>query len=73
MTLRPSEWQQFLERIPDKNLFAPWGFVETVLAEPEKRAWLEDPELQRNLPRALGMLNVRVWELWRETESPSAP
>jgi yecA family protein len=66
MALRAAEWHALIAGENRGDLFTPFYAMEDMLETPGKRAWLDDPELQRNLPRALGIVARHVWELSRQ-------
>ena len=65
MELRPEEWLAFVERPSTGDLLVPLQAIADIAGTPEKRRWLADDELRRNLSRGLGIVGARTWELWR--------
>ena len=63
--LRGAEWQSFMRKTTH-DLFAPLAGVAEVGADPRKRDWLRNDELRLNFSRALAIMTVRIWELWRD-------
>jgi yecA family protein len=72
IALRPVEWKAFIDDPGTDDLFAPLSALQDIVNSPTKREWLADEKLRGNLARALGILGVRVWEMWRERLFPQA-
>ena len=70
IALRPAEWKALIDDPATGDLFAPLSALQEIVNLPSKREWLADKELRGNLARSLGILSVRVWELWRERLFP---
>ncbi len=70
IALRPAEWKALIDDPATGDLFAPFSALQDIVNSPSKREWLANKELRGNLARALGILSVRVWELWRERLFP---
>ncbi|MEO7203255.1 MAG: UPF0149 family protein, partial [Candidatus Tumulicola sp.] len=71
MGLNPAEWTGFLDDPASKDLLSPLGMIAAFVTDPERRDWLTDKTLRENLGRAVGLMTVRIWELYRN--APMTP
>jgi yecA family protein len=62
--LSPAEWGSVHAEHPLTDLMAPIAMIAQMSETPSKRGWLTDQKLRENLGRSLGIMTVRLWELW---------
>jgi uncharacterized protein len=66
MDLNTDGWTQFLGDAEHKTLLEPLIFIGDLANDPDRRDWLADRTLRQNLGRAVGVMTVRIWELYRD-------
>ncbi len=66
LELSPEDWRGFLDGIDRKDLLQPLATIIQLWEDPNKREWLADRELREGLGRAVGIMTVRIWEMYRD-------
>ena len=66
MDLRPDEWRGFLDGLERKDLLQPLAAIIQLWEDPNHREWIADRELREGLARAIGIMTVRIWEMYRD-------
>ena len=73
MALAGDEWLGATKDPEMHKLFEPIAAMVEIGSKAEKRAWLDDIELRKNLARAQGTAAVGLAHCWRERLFPSGP
>ena len=66
MELNPDGWMPLLDDDENKKILEPFALIAQLADDSDRRNWLADRKFREDLGFAIGVMTVRIWEIYRD-------